>query len=58
MSTILMPITTILESESERVLIAVKVCIDKEFALAGRCIHETYGNLKNVNMRSNYTKGT
>ena len=29
----------ILNSETERVLIAMKVCIDKEFALAGRCIH-------------------
>ena len=34
------------ESESERDLFAMKVCTDKEFTLAGRCIQLTHRNLK------------
>ena len=35
-----------MESESERVLFAMKVRPDKEFTLEGRCTHSTYRNLK------------
>ena len=33
-------------SESIRVLIAMKVCTDKQFALAGRCVVKHIGILK------------
>ena len=42
------------------VLIAMKVCTDKEFSLAGSCIHSTYRDHKSriVVNKSNYTNGT
>ena len=43
-------------SESEWDLFAMKVCTDKEFALAGR--YNKHIGILHLNMWSNYTKDT